>query len=124
MKLRRFYQQENSKAPNPNSKKGRVLKTDILPHQTSAMPIADVNELESKVNGAVLEMNDENGEVPQIDGDISEVLQSNGENCEIPQINGANGEVPQMNDETLQMVNDDGVSTEILFVPDREERED
>lgn len=31
MLLRRFYVQENEKAPEPKQKKERVLKTDILP---------------------------------------------------------------------------------------------
>jgi len=36
MLLRRFYIQENGKAPEPKQKKTRELKTDIIPLQVNA----------------------------------------------------------------------------------------
>ncbi|KAF2236833.1 cytidine deaminase-like protein [Viridothelium virens] len=38
MLLRRFYVQENDKAPNPAAKKGRLLKTDIPPLLKTDLP--------------------------------------------------------------------------------------
>ncbi|KAL9096669.1 MAG: hypothetical protein Q9165_001157 [Trypethelium subeluteriae] len=38
MLLRRFYVQENEKAPNPAAKKGRLLKTDIPPLLKTDLP--------------------------------------------------------------------------------------
>jgi tRNA-specific adenosine deaminase 2 len=38
MLLRRFYIQENGKAPEPKQKKTRELKTDILPLQVTDVP--------------------------------------------------------------------------------------
>lgn len=38
MLLRRFYVQENEKAPEPKQKKERVLKTDILPLDIDKQP--------------------------------------------------------------------------------------
>jgi tRNA-specific adenosine deaminase 2 len=37
MLLRKFYVQENDKAPEPRPKKARELKTDILPLQQSKL---------------------------------------------------------------------------------------
>lgn len=64
MMLRTFYIQENEKAPNPATKKGRVLKTDIPPVALSAnaSPVTEADELESEVNSAEVPTEGEIGE--------------------------------------------------------------
>ena len=73
MLLRKFYVQENDKAPNPAAKKGRVLKTDIPPLTLSLgvmSPTAEDDELESEMdreeegqmNGGEVQTEGENGE--------------------------------------------------------------
>jgi tRNA-specific adenosine deaminase 2 len=46
MLLRRFYVQENEKAPEPRGKKERVLKTEILPLAIPSMEKGDGSEVQ------------------------------------------------------------------------------